>query len=179
MRLGEDGEMFPAYEVEKKAIELSVNALDKALSLIATIDSEAGGKATTLAAGLNMAKDTLRHYGDSLDGRQRGLTLTEYQRLAQRTCNITDAAEDKILNGCMGLNGEAGECIDIMKKYRFQGHELDKGHMIEELGDVLWYCAELAEGLGTTLGEAAALNIEKLRARYPEGFDPERSRNRE
>ena len=67
------------------------------------------------------------------------MKMNDYQTLAQRTCNITDTVKDKIENGCMGLNGEAGECIDLLKKAKFQGHELDKDHMIEELGDVLWY----------------------------------------
>ena len=107
------------------------------------------------------------------------MTMNEYQQLAQRTCNITRTASSKIENGCMGLCGEAGECIDLLKKYFYQGHELDREKMIEELGDVLWYCAELAEGLGVTLGEVAQRNVEKLRRRYPEGFDPERSRNRD
>lgn len=107
------------------------------------------------------------------------MTMNEYQMLAQRTCNITDTVGDKIENGCMGLNSEAGECIDLLKKARFQGHELDREKMTEELGDVLWYCAELAAGLGVTLEEVAQRNIDKLRRRYPEGFSAERSRNRE
>lgn len=107
------------------------------------------------------------------------MTMNYYQRLAQRTCNITHTFSAKIENGCMGLNGEAGECIDLLKKYLYQGHELDKDKMIEELGDVLWYCAELATGLGVTLEKVAQRNIDKLRRRYPEGFDPERSVYRE
>ena len=107
------------------------------------------------------------------------MRMNEYQTLAQRTCNITNTVGDKIENGCMGLCGEAGECIDLMKKARFQGHELDREKMIEELGDVLWYCAELACGLGVTLEEVAERNITKLRRRYPDGFDAERSRNME
>jgi NTP pyrophosphatase (non-canonical NTP hydrolase) len=79
----------------------------------------------------------------------------------------------------MGLNGEAGECIDLLKKHLFQGHKLDKDKLTEELGDVLWYCAELACGLSVTLEEVAQRNIEKLKKRYPEGFDAERSINRE
>lgn len=106
------------------------------------------------------------------------MRMNEYQDLAQRTCNITDTMMDKIENGCMGLNGEAGECIDLLKKYKFQGHGLLVDKMVEELGDVLWYCAELACGLGVTLEEIAQRNIDKLRRRYPEGFSAERSRNR-
>lgn len=104
------------------------------------------------------------------------MTLNEYQALAQRTSN-DDA--DKLLNGCMGMCGEAGECIDIMKKHRMQGHALAADKLAEEIGDVLWYVAEAAAGLGMSLEEIAMLNIAKLRARYPQGFDAERSINRE
>lgn len=107
------------------------------------------------------------------------MNMNTYQKLAQRTARITTETEDKIMNGCMGLNGEAGEVIDLLKKHRFQGHELDREKMIEELGDVLWYCAELASGLGVELEEVARRNIDKLRRRYPEGFSAERSVNRD
>ena len=103
------------------------------------------------------------------------MTFDEYQASAQRT---SPAGHDRVLNGVMGLNGEAGECIDIMKKAMFQGHELDSEKLIYELGDVLWYVAEAATGLGISMDEIAARNIAKLRARYPDGFDAERSINR-
>ena len=45
----------------------------------------------------------------------------------------------KILHAIMGMNGEAGECVDILKKHMFQGHELDEQHFLNELGDVCWY----------------------------------------
>lgn len=106
------------------------------------------------------------------------MTLNEYQNLAQRTAS-TKTRAGKIENGLLGLFGEGGECADIFKKYMFQGHELDKEHMIEELGDVLWYAAELATGLGVKLGEVAHENVEKLRRRYPDGFDAEKSVHRE
>lgn len=106
------------------------------------------------------------------------MTMNEYQNLAQRTANTTTQS-DKIHNGLLGLFGEGGECADTLKKHRHQGHEFDHAHMIEELGDVLWYCAELACGLGVTLEEVATKNIGKLRRRYPEGFSAERSINRE
>ena len=105
------------------------------------------------------------------------LTMTEYQRLAARTSNTT--GEDKICNGCLGLAGECGEVVDLYKKHRYQGHELDYSKMVEELGDVLWYVAEIASGLNISLGAIARRNIDKLRRRNPEGFAAERSINRE
>lgn len=106
------------------------------------------------------------------------MNFDEYQNLAQRTSN-TNNNIDKIFNGVMGLNGEAGECIDVVKKWEFHGHNLDVGNLCEELGDVLWYIAESAAGLGLNLDEVAVNNIEKLKKRYPEGFDADKSINRD
>ena len=106
------------------------------------------------------------------------MNLNEYQNHAHRTSG-TLSDKDKLLNGVMGLNGEAGECIDVVKKHLFQGHELDTVKLIDELGDVLWYIAQTATGLGIDMEEIAQHNIAKLRARYPKGFDVERSVNRE
>ena len=102
------------------------------------------------------------------------MTLNDYQALAQRTSNNA-LPSNKIENGILGLCGESGECADIYKKYIFQGHEFDREGMKAELGDVLWYVAELAAGLGITLEEVAAGNIAKLQKRYPDGFDTRRS----
>ena len=106
------------------------------------------------------------------------MEMIEYQRLAQRTSNTNLTPEDHMRNGVFGLNGEAGECIDILKKHSFQGHKLDKEKLLDELGDVLWYIVETAVGIDTTLEEVAQHNIAKLRARYPAGFDTNRSINR-
>lgn len=106
------------------------------------------------------------------------MTINQYRMLAQRTSN-TNTKSDKLENGCLGLAGETGEVCDILKKYFYQGHDLDKAKLIEELGDVCWYIAEIATGLGEPLEEIMLANIAKLRRRYPDGFDPDRSINRE
>ena len=108
------------------------------------------------------------------------MTLNEYQREAMRTASgmSKQCNDNLLLNGAMGLNGEAGEVIDILKKHMFQGHELDKEHIAKELGDCLWYIAVSAEGAGYTLDEIAEMNKEKLRSRCPEGFEIEKSTNR-
>ena len=105
------------------------------------------------------------------------MTLAEYQALAQRTSNAGKRS-DKLENACLGLAGECGEACDIVKKALFQGHALDRAGLIEEAGDVLWYLAELAAGLGVSLEDIAVQNVMKLRRRYPNGFDAGRSRNR-
>lgn len=106
------------------------------------------------------------------------MTGTEYQMKAMRTASSLDK-DALVLNGVMGLNGEAGECIDIVKKHLFQGHALDREKLIDELSDTLWYAAILAEGIGTTLDDVMQHNVDKLMRRYPEGFDAERSIHRE
>lgn len=106
------------------------------------------------------------------------LTGPEFQALAMRTASGLDA-DGLILNGVMGLNGEAGECIDVVKKHLFQGHKLDEAKLIDELSDVLWYAAITCEGLGVTLDDVMRHNVEKLQKRYPDGFSAERSIHRE
>lgn len=107
------------------------------------------------------------------------LTANDYQRMAMRTAGEYEADYDKLRNAAYGLNGEAGEVIDLLKKHEFQGHELPDEKLIDECGDVLWYCALLADALGFTLEQVMNRNIDKLRKRYPDGFDKNRSINRE
>ena len=103
------------------------------------------------------------------------MTANEYQRQALRTLNPALDRRDVLINGVMGLCGEAGEAIDIVKKHLAQGHELDREGLIRELGDVTWYLAETAWALDVPLEAVLQRNLDKLRARYPEGFDSERS----
>jgi len=105
------------------------------------------------------------------------MKVNEYQKLALRTASSMEP-EDLILNGALGLCGESGEVADVVKKWKFQGHDLDKQKIIKELGDVCWYIAITAEGLGVDLETVMQLNVDKLRKRYPEGFDPDKSINR-
>ena len=106
------------------------------------------------------------------------MTLNVYQRFAMRTSNPDLTPFEHLENGILGLNGEAGEASDLLKKYKFQGHPLDEDRIIKELGDCLWYLAEAATGLGINLSWIAEENKKKLEARYPNGFDPERSIHR-
>lgn len=107
------------------------------------------------------------------------MTGNEYQKLALTTLNPALSKKDVLINSVMGLCGESGEAIDIVKKHLHQGHELDKEKLLKELGDIAWYLAEAAYALGTPLDEVLESNIAKLKARYPEGFDTERSIHRE
>lgn len=103
------------------------------------------------------------------------MTINEYQKLAMRTLNPDLSRKDVLINSVMGLCGESGEAIDIVKKWLAQGHELDKAHLIKELGDVAWYLAEAATALDIPLEQILQGNLEKLQSRYPQGFEKERS----
>ena len=106
------------------------------------------------------------------------LSFNKYQKEAEKLIS-EDGRKDMITNGVLGLAGEAGECCDIVKKYKYQGHELDKEKLKDELGDVLWYIAETATGLGISLEEVAEYNLDKLHKRYHGSkFNKEDSINR-
>ena len=108
-------------------------------------------------------------YLPSNDRECETMTLNDYMSKALRTANAFLTDEQKLTNGVMGLAGEAGECVDIVKKHLFQGHELDREKLKDELGDVLWYVAITARALGLTLEEVARHNVDKLARRYPTG----------
>jgi len=148
------------------------------------------------ASGAAMRKAGMRHIGtvegkyeklgEKLDAEvyeisqasRKTMTANEYQTLAMTTLNPALSKKDVLINGVMGLCGEAGEAIDIVKKWLAQGHELDKEGLAKELGDIAWYLAETAYALDIPLEDIFRGNIEKLKNRYPDGFDAGRSINR-
>lgn len=83
-----------------------------------------------------------------------------------------------ILNACLGLSGEVGEFNDMIKKWIFHEKELDVEHAKKEAGDIMWYIAMLCESFGWNLDEIVQMNVDKLKARYPDGFDVQRANNR-
>ena len=119
------------------------------------------------------------------------MTGNEYQQLAMRTndglntirlaltmninCDIIIA---QLLNGVLGLTGEAGEVSDLVKKGIFHEKGIDLEHLKKELGDCAWYLAMICDACGFTLDDVMQTNIDKLKARYPEGFDIYRANNR-
>lgn len=106
----------------------------------------------------------------------------DYQQAARMTAradmpNLT-TRQVRILNWALGL-GEVGELQNIIKKWVFHGHSEDREAIIDELGDILWYVANIAYDIDASLSMVMDHNVKKLRARYPEGFNPESSINRE
>ena len=107
------------------------------------------------------------------------MTINEYQTAALRTAQTDKlTASDLLLNSALGLCGESGEVADLVKKHRFQGHDLDFDHIAKELGDISWYLAVGAYAIGYDLETILQMNVDKLKARYPDGFSTDRSLHR-
>jgi NTP pyrophosphatase (non-canonical NTP hydrolase) len=92
-----------------------------------------------------------------------------------RTYAGADDSISKLTLGALGLAGEAGEVIDLIKKHVFQGHTIDQEQLGDELGDVLWYFMLICHTAGCSLEEVMTRNVEKLHRRYPQGFEANRS----
>jgi NTP pyrophosphatase (non-canonical NTP hydrolase) len=111
------------------------------------------------------------------------MKMNDYQIAALRTApeiQISEFNENgrvrstrDLLHGAAGLCTEAGELMDVFKKYEFYDKPIDWTNVVEEAGDALWYIAQIARAAGVTMDEIAQRNIDKLRVRYPEKFDRE------
>ena len=106
------------------------------------------------------------------------MNINEYQKLAMKTLNPALSRQEVLMDSALGLCGESGEVADLLKKHLMQGHPFDQDKFAKELGDVAWYLAEAATALHMDLEEILEMNIEKLKRRYPEGFDVEKSIHR-
>ena len=107
------------------------------------------------------------------------MDVNEYQREAMTLLRPDLTKQDALVNAVMGLCGESGETVDLVKKHLFQGHPLDRDKLVRELGDVAWYLAEAATALDVPLSAILQGNLDKLHRRYPDGFTVERSLHRE
>lgn len=102
-------------------------------------------------------------------------------RLAKSINRLFDTNDIEVgdcVMACMGLSGEVGEFTDMMKKVIFHEATFEEEHAKKELGDILWYVACMAHAFGWDLDEIMQMNIDKLKARYPEGFDIKLSAHR-
>lgn len=124
---------------------------------------------------------TINEQLDTLFGRREKpnhLEMDEYQVQAARTINTHLSKEEITLHALHGMSSEVGEVHSLFQKV-YQGHELDLEHLKSELGDLMWFIAELCQINGWKMSEIGSHNIEKLKKRYPFGFDANRSQNRE
>ena len=107
------------------------------------------------------------------------MTINEYQKMAMKTLNPALTPQDVLMDSVLGLSGESGEVADLLKKHLMQGHPFNREKIAKELGDVAWYLAEAATALDMDLETILQMNLDKLKKRYPNGFDAERSIHRD
>ena len=106
------------------------------------------------------------------------MTPNEYQSNCLRTWTANTEERELLANAALGLAGEAGEAVDLLKKSLFHGHALDKEKLAKELGDVCYYAAVMASEIGFSFEVVLQMNIDKLRTRYPDGFSSSASQAR-
>lgn len=82
---------------------------------------------------------------------------------------VLESKEEMLINGVLGLGGESGECLDLIKKWAFHDRDLEVDKLKKELGDVLFYVSLTASAVDLTLEEIAQTNVDKLSLRYPDG----------
>lgn len=128
-----------------------------------------------------MSLDSSASVGESLEVTHiYTMSFADYQQRVKETSNGDfESKKDEIQSWIMGIHGEAGEITEIFKKHFYHGHELDIPKVKSEIGDLLWYLSALCDSVGVTLEEVAKINIKKLKNRYPDGFDIEKSINRD
>lgn len=106
------------------------------------------------------------------------MTFKEYQALARRTQNPDLNGHQRLLHALHGLSAEVGEIHSIYQK-QYQGHSIDYDSLFKEIGDLCWFVAEFCDVMGVSMDSVAEQNIDKLRKRYPDGFNAEKSLHRE
>ena len=92
---------------------------------------------------------------------------------------LSDPTTARLIHASMGMATEAGELIDMLKKYLFYGKPLDLVNASEEIGDQMWYSGLAIDILKTTIDDILTTNIAKLKIRYPEKFTSHHAINRD
>lgn len=95
------------------------------------------------------------------------MEFNEYQKKANKTL----LGNEQVLTNCaLGLAGESGQVVNLVKNYTFRGADLDKEQLTKEMGDVLWYLSQVAQWTDIPFEEVAQKNIKDLAKRYPHSF---------
>jgi NTP pyrophosphatase (non-canonical NTP hydrolase) len=106
------------------------------------------------------------------------MEINKYQKEASRTCAKIDGAILDDLHMVLGMQTEAAEIADVYKKTIAYKKPLDFVNIKEELGDIMWYIANLCNMNGWDLRDIMQTNIDKLKTRYPDKFSEEEALNR-
>ena len=148
---------------------------------VRTLKKLAGGNMATyqdLLAFVGHRIITHVHVALPAIGSSDPITAHDYQCLSARTINPDLTIDQMQAHALYGMASEIGELQGLHQK-TYQGHEFEPEHAKKEVGDICWMIAEYCTAQGWDLGEIMQLNLDKLRARYPDGFDPAHSLHRE
>lgn len=107
------------------------------------------------------------------------MTLEEYKVDCLRTLPKNLYRGEQLLQGLVGATTEAAEALDIHKKTMWQNHPHERDRLLSELGDALFYISIATDALDSSIEEIMQMNVEKRKRRYPNGWDPNRSLNRD
>lgn len=102
------------------------------------------------------------------------IDFNNYQEFASKGIRKESKGKNLLIGFALGLGGETGEVLDDIKKREYHGRDISIEHTAEELGDVLWYVANIATQLGYKLEDIAMSNVNKLIDRYPELYKEEK-----
>jgi NTP pyrophosphatase (non-canonical NTP hydrolase) len=103
---------------------------------------------------------------------RKASSLKEYQEFCKLTAKKFDVPEHEIFSWGLGISGEAGDVAGCIKKTFFHGNDQKHG-IRENIGDTLWYAAMICNYFGWNLQDILNENLDKLKARYPNGFNIE------
>ena len=108
------------------------------------------------------------------------LKNSNYDDILERLNKKRDCSKNlDLLHAAMGLSTESGEFLDTIKKHIYYGKELDEVNLVEEIGDLLWYCQLALDSVGSSFSEAREKNINKLEARYPNKYKDDDAKKRD
>lgn len=103
--------------------------------------------------------------------------LEDYRAFVSRGVHLEqDDMRERLTLACMGLAGETGEVIDLIKKLLYHKKKIEREDIIEELGDVFWYYVLILNTLNIKMSDVLNANADKLIARYPERHDVQESK---
>jgi NTP pyrophosphatase (non-canonical NTP hydrolase) len=94
----------------------------------------------------------------------------DYEAAAMRTAKDMGSTKMNLIHAALGMSSDAGEFTDAVKKHAIYGKPMDLENLVEEIGDVLWFCALACNSLGVTMEQVMHENIVKLAKRYPDRY---------
>lgn len=168
-----------------RLIEFALNSGDGEIRAVAERCIEQAGSAMHFEQLNGEPPRAVIGFAEEADnaGGERIDNIGIYMMLANKTLSgrVRESWKETMLNAATGIASEGGEINELIKKHFFHFHPMNYdtiAHLRKEVGDAFWYLALICHAMRWEPAVVLAVNIAKLKARYPEGFDPERSLHR-